>query len=141
MKGRIERLPPRLVVVAAHPGDLDSIDRTRRPLYQHLIMHEAVGGPSMIRFREGGGHRYDVLVAAAPGYGGTRDFPVEELPGGPYAVADYEGDPDGVEQAREAFLAWLHGAGHAPAGPLVQVHLMDPVDGITEQQFQVPVRA
>jgi effector-binding domain-containing protein len=54
-------------------------------------------------------------------------------------VLDYEGPEEGLEAARHRLRAWAQEQGHRPAGPLLQVHLMDPVDGVVEEQLQLPV--
>lgn len=135
---RIEELPERRVAVKHHRGTFEDLDNTRRPLYQQLIQYEAVGGPSMVRVHDDGS--LDVLVQAAPGFEGEDDVGLEHLPGGPYAVLDYEGPAAGLEAARRRLREWAQAQGHDPAGPLLQVHLMDPIDDLLEQQFQLPLQ-
>ncbi|MGB1586561.1 MAG: hypothetical protein ACPHID_05915 [Thermoplasmatota archaeon] len=124
-----------------HAGGLATVDETRRPMYQHMISNELVGGASMVRF-DGAyddGADVDVLIGATCGFDGDDVVTVDELPEGDYAVQDYEGPEAGVEAARLAFLDAVRAAGHEPLGRLVQVHLMDAIEGETEQQFQVRI--
>jgi DNA gyrase inhibitor GyrI len=133
---RTAQLPERPVCVVAHHGRVEDIDATRRPLYRHMIMHELVGGPSIIRFlaEPTGDHAVDALVVTHLGFDGDEVCAVEHLPAGNYAVADYEGPPDGLALARERFATWL--AANARPGDMLQVHLMDPIDDIVEEQLQ-----
>ncbi len=141
---RIEYLPERRVAVVAHHGPLETVDDTRRPLYQHLILQELIGGPSAIRFPHGPhveeGHRIDLLVGTPRHFEGDDVATVDVLDEGPYAVLDYEGPVGGLAAARQALLDWIKREGHQPRGPLLQVHLMDEIEGETEQQIQVPLR-
>jgi effector-binding domain-containing protein len=139
---RLEELRERHVAVVTHDGPLETIDETRRPLYRHMILHELVGGPSIVRFPVGAraSGPVDALVMTHAGFDGDDLARVETLPAGTYAVLDYEGPPSGLAAAREGLLAWVRAEGHAALGPLLQVHHMDPVDGIIEEQLQVPVR-
>jgi hypothetical protein len=41
--------------------------------------------------------------------------------------------------ARGRLLDWLRRKKLHAAGPVLQVHLMDPIDGIVEEQLQVPL--
>jgi DNA gyrase inhibitor GyrI len=136
---RIEHLPERTVAVVEHHGPVETIDATRRPLYRHLIIHELVGGPSIIRFLDEprGDRQVDALVTTHVGFDGDDVVRVERLPAGRYAVLHYEGPPEGLAEARGRLRAWLARAGRTAAGPLLQVHHMDPVDGVLEEQLQV----
>jgi hypothetical protein len=138
---RIEPLRERWVCVVEHPGPLATVDQTRRPLYRHMVVHELVGGPSILRFLDPprGGRIVDALVVTHAGFDGDEVCRVELLPGGPHAVLDYEGPEEGLPAARERLLAWAKAHGGA-AGPLLQVHIMDALDGVIEQQLQVPLR-
>jgi hypothetical protein len=132
---RVETLPARAVaVVAGIPRESD-VEAVRRPLYQHMILHELIGGPSILRFHSPSGP-LDALVVTYAGYDGDEMARVEVLPAGRYAVADYEGPVSGLPRARQEFLAALGAARLRPKGLLLQVHHMDEVDGATEQQFQ-----
>lgn len=136
---RVVELPARRVCVRRHPGGIDDVDETRRPMYQHMIMHELVAGASMLRFRRGPTDEdaVDVLIGAASGFPGDEVLEVEVLPAGRYAIAEYEGPEDLLTAARRAFADALVEDGYVTAGPIIQVHHMDAIDGITEQQFQV----
>lgn len=135
----IQRLPERTVAVVAHKGPPESIDETRRPLYRHMIIHELVGGPSIIRFLDQprGDHVVDALVMTHVGFDGDDVVKVEHLPAGEYAVLHYEGPPAGLEAARKRLRDWIAAHGRNARGPLLQVHHMDPIDGIVEEQFQI----
>lgn len=133
---RVEELPARRFAARRHDGDLDDIETTRRPLYQHLIMHEYVGGPPVVRFRDEG---LDVLVGAAGGFQGDDVADLVVVPQGWFAVMDYEGPPAGLAQARDDLRRWAVQHGHRPAGDLLQVHLMDTIEGVTQQQLQLPI--
>lgn len=135
---RIEELPARRFAVARHEGPIETIQETRRPLYQHLIMHELVGGPPVLRFPDDGDH-VEVLVGTTEGFQGDAVCDVEVVPPGWYAVMDYEGPETGLPAAHERLRAWVQERGHTVRGPMLQVHLMDPIDGDTEQQLQLPV--
>lgn len=136
---RIERFEARRCCVRRHEGGIATVDDTRRPMYQHMISNELVGGASMIRFDDGlqDDADVDVLIGATCGFDGDEVVTVDELPAGDYAVMDYEGPMDGVEAARQAFRTALDADGYQTVGRFVQVHLMDELDGETEQQFQV----
>jgi effector-binding domain-containing protein len=136
---RLVQLPERVVAVVEHVGPVGEIDRTRRPLYRHMILHELVGGPSIIRFLDPpvGGREVDALVTTHVGFDGDEVCRVEHLPTGRHAVLDYEGDPDGLPKARAHLKDWLRRKGLRAAGPVLQVHLMDPIDGIVEEEVQV----
>lgn len=138
---RIVHLPERHVAVVAHAGPVESIDDTRRPLYRHMILNELVGGPSIIRFLDEpeGEHAVDALVVTHAGFEGDDVCNIELLSAGEYVVADYEGPSDGLETARRRFRDWLQ-KNRKPLGPILQVHLMDPIDDIVEEQLQVHVR-
>ena len=138
---RIEHLRERTVCVVPHHGPPATIDATRRPLYRHMILHELVGGPSIVRYleRPHGERVVDALVQTHAGFDGDEACTVELLHAGPYAVLDYEGPEEGLEAARERLRAWARRHGHRPAGPILQVHLMDPVDGNVEEQIQLPL--
>jgi len=122
-------------------GALERIDDTRRPLYRHMIIHELVGGPSIIRYLDQprGEHVVDALVTTHVGFEGDDVVSVEHLPAGQYAVLQYEGPPDGLPKARQAIRDWLKTQGRRAAGPLLQVHHMDAIDGIIEEQLQIPL--
>ena len=134
-------LRERPVAVVEHVGPVESIDETRRPLYRHMVIHELVGGPSIVRFldRPDGDRQVDALVMTHLGFDGDEVCQVEHLPAGRYAVLDYEGHPEGLAKARQALLDWVRRKRLQQAGPLLQVHLMDPIDGIVEEQLQVPL--
>ncbi len=136
MDVEIKEFPKRRFAVRRHEGDEGSVDETRRPLYQHLIMHELVGGPPVLRFDEDG---IDVMVGTTEGFHGDDVVQVEVVPPGWFAVHDYEGPPEELEAMRARFLTWCGQNGHDVTGPLLQVHMMDVIEGVTEQQFQVPI--
>lgn len=138
---RVLDLKERVVAAVPHHGPVETIDETRRPLYRHMILHELVGGPSIIRFldRPQGDRQVDALVMTHVGFDGDEVCRLEHLPAGRYAVLDYEGPPAGLAQARRRVLDWVREQGLEPAGPVLQVHHMDPIDGIVEEQIQVPV--
>lgn len=135
---RIVTLRERPVAVVAHHGPVETIDATRRPLYRHMIVNELVGGPSIIRFLDSpmGDHAVDALVLTHVGFDGDEVCRLETLPAGRYAVLDYEGSPDGLPAARLRLAAWADRHG-GRAGPILQVHHMDPIDGVVEEQLQV----
>jgi DNA gyrase inhibitor GyrI len=134
-------LKERAVAAVPHRGPVDTIDDTRRPLYRHMVLNELVGGPSIIRWldRPAGDRQVDALVTTHAGFEGDEVCQVEHLPPGRYAVLDYEGHPEGLPKARQALLDWVRRRHLQPAGPVLQVHLMDPIDGIVEEQLQVPL--
>jgi DNA gyrase inhibitor GyrI len=138
---RVVELKERPVAVVQHRGPVETIDETRRPLYRHMIIHELVGGPSIIRFLDppAGDHQVDALVLTHQGFEGDDVCRIEHLPAGRYAVLDYEGHPEGLAKAREHLADWVRRRKLRPAGPVLQVHLMDPIDGIVEEQLQVPL--
>jgi effector-binding domain-containing protein len=138
---RIVTLRERPVAVVQHRGPVEAIDDTRRPLYRHMVMNELVGGPSIIRFLDQpqGEHQVDALVLTHLGFDGDEVCQIETLAGGRYAVLDYEGHPEGLAKARARLQEWVHRKGLHAAGPVLQVHLMDPIDGIVEEQLQVPL--
>lgn len=133
---RLHAFPERRFAVRRHNGGLDSIEETRRPLYQHMIMHELVGGPPVLRFD---GEGIDVMVGATCGFDGDEGVSIEVLPAGTYAVVDFEGPESELEAARGALLAWASKAASTVGETVLQVHMMDPIDGETEQQLQVAV--
>lgn len=141
MEVRIETLEARRVASERHHGDPDAIEETRRPMYQRMIMEELVAGPSVLRFRGGadGPDGIDVLIGCAAGFHGDEHLDVEVLPEGRYAVVDYEGPPSGLRDARRRLMDWAEAEGHEP-DELLQVHVMDELEGETEQQFQVHLR-
>lgn len=134
---RVETLPERRFAVAHHAGPPETVEKTRRPLYQHLILHELVGGPPVLRFRDDA--TVDVLVGTVGGFRGDGVATVEVVPGGRYAVEEYAGPLDGLPAARQDLLDWCRSKGITPAGPLLQVHLMDEIDGETEQRIEIPL--
>lgn len=136
---RIEPFPERRCCVSRHIGGLATIDETRRPMYQHMISNELVGGASMVRFQEdlSDGADVDVLIGATCDFDGDDVVTVDVLPAGDYATMDYDGPESGVEAARHAFQQALEADGYETVGRFVQVHMMDAIDGETEQQFQV----
>lgn len=138
---RIAELKERVVAVVQHVGPVERIDETRRPLYRHMVMHELVGGPSILRWLDPpvGDRVVDALVTTHAGFEGDEVCQVEHLPAGRHAVLDYEGDPAGLPKARDHLLEWLRRKKLRAAGPVLQVHLMDPIDGIVEEQLQVPL--
>ncbi len=133
---QIRDLEARRCAVARHQGGFATLDETRRPMYQHMIMHELVGGASMLRFAEDHSDgEMDVLIGATCGFDGDNVVTVEEVPAGRYATWHFEGRESALPTARQDFLdavADLH-----PVGRLYQVHLMDAIDGETEQEFQI----
>ncbi len=135
---RIVMLRERPVAVVAHHGPVEAIDATRRPLYRHMIINELVGGPSIIRFLDPpvGEHAVDALVQTHLGFDGDEVCHLEDLPAGRYAVLDYEGAPEGLPAARLRLAAWADRHG-GRAGPILQVHQMDAIDGVVEEQLQV----
>ncbi len=137
---RLEELPHRRVCVVRHPGTPETVDATRRPLYQHMIMHELVQGPSIIRFHnESSTPGVDALVIAPREFEGDEVCTVEDLPAGTHAILDYHGPSKGLPGARAALQQWVREQGYQTTGTLLQVHLMDEMDGETEQQLQIPV--
>lgn len=134
-------LKERPVAVVEHRGPVETIDDTRRPLYRHMVINELVGGPSIIRFLDApaGDRQVDALVLTHVGFEGDAVCRIEHLPAGRYAVLDYEGHPEGLAKARARLADWVRRKGLRPAGPVLQVHLMDPIDGIVEEQLQVPL--
>lgn len=138
---RIVELKERPVAVVQHRGPVETIDETRRPLYRHMIIHELVGGPSIIRFLDAphGDRQVDALVLTHVGFDGDEVCRIETLPAGRYAVLDYEGHPEGLAAARTRLVEWVQRRRLRRAGPVLQVHLMDPIDGIVEEQLQVPL--
>jgi effector-binding domain-containing protein len=138
---RVVILKERPVAVVRHLGPVETIDETRRPLYRHMVMNELVGGPSIIRFLDPprGDHQVDALVLTHVGFDGDEVCRIEVLPAGRYAVLDYEGHPEGLTAARARLLDWLRRKKLPAAGPVLQVHLMDPIDGIVEEELQVPL--
>lgn len=130
----VEHFEERRVCVARHDGPMETVDETRRPMYQHMISNELVGGASMLRFD---GEGMDVLIGATCDFNGDDNVSVELLPAGNYACEHYEGPADGIPGARDAFLDNVRAAGHEPVGRILQVHLMDEIDGELEQEFQV----
>lgn len=141
MEPRVVELRERTVAVVEHRGPVDTIDETRRPLYRHMVLNELVGGPSIVRWldRPVGDRQVDALVLTHAGFEGDEVCEVEHLPAGRYAVLDYEGHPEGLPKARQALLDWVRRSHLQAAGPVLQVHLMDPIDGIVEEQLQVPL--
>jgi effector-binding domain-containing protein len=137
----VKELKERHVAVVQHRGPVETIDETRRPLYRHMIIHELVGGPSIIRFLDVpvGEHQVDALVLTHVGFDGDEVCQIEVLPAGRYAVLDYEGHPEGLAAARARLVDWVRQNRLRRMGPVLQVHLMDPIDGIVEEQLQVPV--
>jgi DNA gyrase inhibitor GyrI len=132
---RTVRLPERVVAAVPHHGPPETVDKTRRPLYQHLILNELVGGPSILRFLDPpqGDRVVDALVLVQQGFAGDEVARVEHLPAGTYAVEPFEGPVARLAEARARFAA---ATAPTARGPVLQVHLMDPVDGDTEQEFQ-----
>lgn len=145
----VRELPARRFAVRRHDGTVADVDATRRPLYQHLILNELVGGPPVLRFpadhdAEGPGKGddgtgLDVLVGTVGGFDGDGEVTVETVPAGWFAVLHYEGPEDTLPDARRALRAWAAEQGHAPDRPVYQVHLMDPIDGEAEQELQYPL--
>lgn len=123
----------------AHHGPVDEIDVTRRPLYRHMIMNELVGGPSILRFldKPEGEHIVDALVVTHVGFDGDNVCQIEQLPAGQYAILDFEGPETGLPAARKALRDWVAKQGRKPAGQLLQVHHMDAIEGIVEEQLQL----
>jgi effector-binding domain-containing protein len=106
-----------------------------------MVQNELVGGPSIIRFLDPpkGDHQVDALVLTHLGFDGDEVCKLETLPAGRYAVLDYEGHPEGLVAARARLLDWCRRKKLRTLGPVLQVHLMDPIDGIVEEQLQVPL--
>lgn len=142
MEVRVAELKERWVCVVAHHGDPATIDTTRRPLYRHMILQELVGGPSILRWLETpvGDRVVDALVQTHIGFDGDEVCSVERIPAGRFAILDFEGRDEELASAREALRDFARRNHLQPAGPLLQVHLMDAIDGVTEQQLQLPVR-
>ena len=74
-KPRIEHLPERRFCVRRHIGPAEAVDNTRRAMYQHMISHELVGGPSALRHVEDEHrteplHSLDVLIGATCSFEG-----------------------------------------------------------------------
>ena len=138
---RIAELRERPVAVVQHRGPVETIDETRRPLYRHMVLNGLVGGPSIVRFldRPQGDRQVDALVLTHVGFEGDDVCRIETLPAGRYAVLDYEGHPEGLAAARSRLVDWVRRKGLRTSGPVLQVHLMDPIDGIVEEQLQVPL--
>ncbi len=141
MEPRLAALKERWVCVVPHRGDPSRIDATRRPLYRHMILNELVGGPSIVRWLDDpqGDHVVDALVQTYAGFDGDEVCKVEGLPAGQYAVLDFEGEEAELEASRHALRLWVQRQGLRPAGPMLQVHLMDPIEGILQQELQLPV--
>ncbi len=144
MEPHVVRLPERRFCVRRHLGPAALVDHTRRAMYQHMISHELVGGPSALRLlgpdeRTEPEHTYDVLIGATCNFDGDDVVRVEVLPEGDYAVLDYEGPEDGVDAAVERLRAWVDASDRDAAGAPIQVHIMDAIDGVLEQQLQVPL--
>lgn len=142
MEPRIEHLPQRRFCVRRHIGPPEAVDSTRRAMYQHMISHELVGGPSALRHVEDGQrteplHSLDVLIGATCSFEGDDVVRVEVVPEGDYAVMEYEGPEEGVPAAIGRLRQWVADSHREPAGPVLQVHLMDPIDGVVEQELQV----
>lgn len=142
MDVRVEHLPERRFCVRRHIGPPASVDNTRRAMYQHMISHELVGGPSALRHVEDGHrteplHSLDVLIGATCNFEGDDVVRVEVLPEGPHAVLEYEGPEEGVAEAIGCLRRWVADSGRRAAGPVLQVHIMDAVDGVLEQELQV----
>lgn len=138
---RVVELRERHVAVVEHRGPVEDIDRTRRPLYRHMIIHELVGGPSIIRFLDEprDDRVVDALVLTHAGFEGDDVCRIEVLPAGRYAVLDYEGPESGLDEARRKVRTWAAARRERPSGPLLQVHHMDPVEGSVEEQLQLPL--
>lgn len=136
---QVVELPARRFAVRRHDGPEATVEDTRRPMYQHLIMHELVGGPPVLRFTDAG--EVDVLVGTTEGFQGDDEVSVEKVPAGWFAVAHFEGAPEDLPAARRALEDWCDDQGHPREGALLQVHLMDAIEGVTEQELQVPIGA
>ncbi len=136
----IEALPERRFCVRRHFGPAAAVDDTRRPMYQHMISHELVGGPSVLRHIEQGDapdHTLDVLIGATCNFDGDSEVRVEVVAAGDYAVLDFEGPESAIPAALDHLRAWVEACARTAIGPVLQVHLMDAIDGIVEQQFQL----
>lgn len=142
MEERVAELKERWVCVVAHYGDPARIDETRRPLYRHMILQELVGGPSILRWLDPpvGDRVVDALVQTHAGFDGDEMCSIERIPAGRFVLLDYEGPEADLAEARKHLRDWTLRHRLEPAGPLLQVHLMDAIDGITEQQLQLPVK-
>jgi hypothetical protein len=136
---KIKHFGARRCCVQRHQTGIATVDDTRRPMYQHMISNELVGGASMLRFDGdlGDDAPVDVLIGATCDFDGDDVVTVDEVPAGDYALEDYEGPEAGVAAARHAFLVAVRAGPRQPVGRLVQVHLMDAIDGDVEQQFQI----
>jgi DNA gyrase inhibitor GyrI len=135
----IKEFEARRCCVSRHDGEVRCVDDTRRPMYQHMISNELVGGASLLRFD---GHvedsgPVDVLIGATCNFDGDEVVTVEELLPGRYALKDYVGSMADLPAARADFLSQLDREGFVTAGRLLQVHMMDEIDDETEQQFQI----
>lgn len=137
---RIERFPERRFAVRRHPAGVDTVEETRKPLYQHMIMGELVGGPPVLRFDledMDAAHGVDVLVGATCGFDGDDMVSVEVFPEAEYAVMDFEGPVTELPEARRTLLAWAKQQGRDLGERILQVHMMDEMDGEIEQQLQI----
>ncbi len=130
----IKTFEERRFCVRRHDGDEATVDETRRPMYQHMISHELVGGPPVLRFPIDQPDVIEVLIGATCDFDGDHVVSVDVLPAGDYLVEHYDGPPSGVRAARDAFRRKAMDAGGN--GDVLQVHLMDEIDGDTEQEFQ-----
>ncbi len=138
----VRELPARRFAVRRHAGPEADVDATRRPLYQHLILNELVGGPPVLRFpgqQDSAGSALDVLVGTVGGFDGDDEVTVEKVPAGWFAVVHFEGPEDALPEARQTLRAWAADRGHDADRPMYQVHLMDPIDGEAEQELQYPL--
>lgn len=134
----VQELPARRFAVRRHHGDESQVDETRRPLYQHLILHELVGGPPVQRF-PASDDTIDVLVGTVGGFDGDDQVTVEVVPAGWFATVHFEGPEDDLPAARASLRDWARLQGHDPGRPVYQVHLMDPIDEEAEQELQYPL--
>lgn len=137
---RIETFPERRFARRRHNGPVHTVEETRKPLYQHMIMGELVGGPPVLRFDLEdiqGETGVDVLVGATCGFDGDDMVSVEVFPASEYAVMDFEGPATELPAAREQLLEWAKRQGRDLGERILQVHMMDEIDGETEQQLQI----
>lgn len=140
---RVEHFPERRFALKRHNGAVASVEETRKPLYQHMIMGELVGGPPVLRFDMDdldGERGVDVLVGATCGFDGDDEVTVELFPDADYAVMDFEGPARDLPAARRALIDWAKQQGRDLGERVLQVHMMDEIDGETEQQLQIRLR-
>jgi effector-binding domain-containing protein len=137
---RVQKFPERRFALKRHNGPVSTVEKTRKPLYQHMISGELVGGPPVLRFDLGdlnGDQAVDVLVGATCGFDGDEEVTVELFPAADYAVLDFEGPTTELPAARLTLIAWAKQQGRDLGERILQIHMMDEIDGETEQQLQI----